>query len=55
MASAEEADADELLSEDLSGGQVIVGIRVVNPLKGSCGGSKVHDASTDPPVPGRKK
>ena len=32
VASAEEAGADELLSEDLNGGQVIVGIRVVNTL-----------------------
>jgi predicted nucleic acid-binding protein len=33
VASAEEADADEVLSEDLSDGQAIVGIRIVNPLK----------------------
>jgi predicted nucleic acid-binding protein len=33
VASAEEVDADELLSEDLNDGQAIAGIRVVNPLK----------------------
>jgi predicted nucleic acid-binding protein len=33
VASAEEVDADELLSEDLAEGQSIAGIRVVNPLK----------------------
>ena len=33
VASAEEVDADELLSEDLNEGQVIAGIKVVNPLK----------------------
>lgn len=33
VASAEEVDADELLSEDLSDGQEIAGIRIVNPLK----------------------
>lgn len=32
VASAEEVDADELLSEDLNAGQAISGIRVVNPL-----------------------
>lgn len=33
VASAEEADADELLSEDLNDGQAIAGVKVVNPLK----------------------
>ncbi len=33
VASAEEVDADELLSEDLNDGQEIAGIKVVNPLK----------------------
>ena len=33
VASAEEAHADELLSEDLNAGQAIAGIKVVNPLK----------------------
>lgn len=33
VASAEEAHADELLSEDLNGGQAIAGIRILNPLK----------------------
>ena len=33
VASAEEVDADELLSEDLSDGQSIGSIKVVNPLK----------------------
>lgn len=33
VASAEEVDADELLSEDLSDGQAIAGIRIVNPMK----------------------
>jgi predicted nucleic acid-binding protein len=32
VASAEEVDADELLSEDLNAGQAISGITVVNPL-----------------------
>ncbi len=32
VASAEEVDADELLSEGLNGGQAIAGIRLVNPL-----------------------
>lgn len=32
VASAEEVDADELLSEDLNDGQAIAGIRIVNPL-----------------------
>ena len=40
VASAEEADADELLSEDLSDGQVIAGIKVVNPLKDRQGGAE---------------
>lgn len=43
VASAEEVDADELLSEDLNDGQAIVGISVVNPLKGGHMGSEVHD------------
>jgi predicted nucleic acid-binding protein len=43
VASAEEVDADELLSEDLNDGQAIAGIRVVNPLKGGHMGSEVHD------------
>jgi predicted nucleic acid-binding protein len=42
VASAEEVDADELLSEDLNGGQVVVGIRVVNPLDGRHTGLEVH-------------
>jgi len=33
VASAEEVNADELLSEDLNDGQEIAGIRMVNPLK----------------------
>ena len=33
VASAEEVEADELLSEDLNAGQSIVGIKVVNPLE----------------------
>lgn len=32
VASAEEVDAEELLSEDLSHGQAIAGVRIVNPL-----------------------
>jgi predicted nucleic acid-binding protein len=32
VASAEEVDAEELLSEDLSDGQAIAGIKIVNPL-----------------------
>lgn len=32
VASAEEVDAEELLSEDLNEGQTIAGIKVVNPL-----------------------
>lgn len=32
MASAEEVDAEELLSEDLNDGQAIAGIKIVNPL-----------------------
>lgn len=43
VASAEEADADELLSEDLNDGQAIAGIRVVNPLQDGYMGSQVHD------------
>jgi predicted nucleic acid-binding protein len=33
VASAEEVDADELLSEDLNDGQEIAGINIVNPLR----------------------
>lgn len=33
VASAEEVDADEILSEDLSDGQAIAGIKIVNPFK----------------------
>ena len=44
VASAEEVGADELLSEDLNGGQVIVGIKVVNPLNGGSMGSAVQDS-----------
>ena len=33
VASAEEVDADELLSEDLNDGHAIAGIKVVNPLR----------------------
>lgn len=43
VASAEEVDADELLSEDLNAGQSIVGIRIMNPLDGSYMSSEVHD------------
>ena len=43
VASAEEVGADELLSEDLSAGQMIVGIRVINPLDGNYASSGVHD------------
>lgn len=43
VASAEEVDPDELLSEDLNAGHSIVGIRVVNPLDGGYMGSEVHD------------
>ncbi len=43
VASAEEADADELLSEDLNDGQAIAGIRVVNPLQDGYMGPQVHD------------
>jgi predicted nucleic acid-binding protein len=32
VASAEEVNAEELLSEDLNDGQVIAGIKIVNPL-----------------------
>lgn len=32
VASAEEVDAEELLSEDLNNGQAIAGMRIVNPL-----------------------
>jgi predicted nucleic acid-binding protein len=34
VASAEEVDAEELLSEDLNDGQAIAGVRIVNPLAG---------------------
>lgn len=44
VASAEEADADELLSEDLNDGQEIAGIRIVNPLKT---GPTVSETSDD--------
>ena len=44
VASAEEVGADELLSEDLNGGQVIVGIKVVNPLNTGSMGPAVHDS-----------
>jgi predicted nucleic acid-binding protein len=43
VASAQEADADELLSEDFNAGQSIVGIMVVNPLNGGRMGSEVHE------------
>lgn len=33
VASAEEAGAEEILSEDLNDGQVIAGVRIVNPLR----------------------
>lgn len=33
LASAEEVDAEEILSEDLNDGQIIAGIRIVNPFK----------------------
>jgi len=32
VASAEEVDAEEVLSEDLNDGQAIAGIKIVNPL-----------------------
>jgi predicted nucleic acid-binding protein len=32
VAAAEQADADQVLSENLSGGQSIAGMRIVNPL-----------------------
>ena len=43
VASAEEADADELLTEDLNDVQSIAGIKVLNPLKGGHTGFEVHD------------
>jgi predicted nucleic acid-binding protein len=43
VASAEEVDADELLSEDLNDGQAIAGIKIVNPLKGGHMDSEVRD------------
>ena len=33
VASAEEVDAGQILSEELNDGQLIVGIRIVNPFK----------------------
>ncbi|HWG75574.1 MAG TPA: hypothetical protein VN660_02145 [Steroidobacteraceae bacterium] len=33
VASAEEVAAEQILSEELNGGQLIVGIRIVNPFK----------------------
>jgi len=35
VASAEEAEADEILSEDFNDGQLIAGIKVVNPFRTS--------------------
>ncbi|MGH8317024.1 MAG: PIN domain-containing protein [Steroidobacteraceae bacterium] len=43
VASAEEAGADELLTEDLNDGQAIAGIKVLNPLKDGHMGFEVHD------------
>ena len=43
VASAEEADADEILTEDLNDGQAIAGIKVLNPLKGGPMGFEIHD------------
>jgi predicted nucleic acid-binding protein len=43
VASAEEVDADELLSEDLSDGPAIAGIEVVNPLKVSEAGHETSE------------
>jgi predicted nucleic acid-binding protein len=43
VASAEEVDADELLSEDLNAGQAIAGIKIVNPLLNFAQTSSVHD------------
>jgi predicted nucleic acid-binding protein len=43
VASAEEAEADELLTEDLNDGQMIAGIKVLNPLKSGHMGFEVHD------------
>jgi len=43
VASAEQAAADELLTEDLNEGQMIAGIRVLNPLKGGSAAFEVHD------------
>jgi predicted nucleic acid-binding protein len=34
VASAEEVEAEEILSEDFNDGQSIAGIRVINPLRG---------------------
>ncbi|MDE2049653.1 MAG: PIN domain-containing protein [Gammaproteobacteria bacterium] len=44
VASAEEVDADELLTENLNVGQVILGIRVVNPVNARYMGAEVHDS-----------
>lgn len=41
VASAEQAGAAEILSEDLGDGQVIAGIQVVNPFRAH--GHEVHD------------
>jgi predicted nucleic acid-binding protein len=43
VASAEEVDASELLSEDLNDGQAIAGIQVVNPFKA---GHRVSEPGT---------
>ena len=43
VASAEDAGADELLTEDLNDGQTIGGIKIVNPLVGGHVGFEVHD------------
>ena len=43
VAAAEEVAAEKLLSEDLNDGQVIAGIKVVNPLKDGHTRSQVHD------------
>lgn len=41
MASAEEVDAEALLSEDFNDGQAIAGIKMVNPLTDDPMGSDV--------------
>ena len=43
VASAEEVGAEEILSEDLNDGQVIAGIKIVNPLKPGHTGSEVQE------------